>query len=374
VSGNTAVCRVCAGTIETPAFDHPGPSLTSIRTVLDLPTQVFLCPACGHAQSPDLPDLKEFYDTQYRISLDIDGHDQLYENSSGEQVFRTDYQAELVEALDIPRGARVLDFGAGKATTLRKVLARRPDLVPHVFDVSEDYVEHWKGWVPSAQAATYELPDAWTGHFDLITAHFVLEHVPEPVSVFRALRRCLAPDGTLFFTIPDAETNSGDFLVIDHLNHFSRSSLTRALGEAGLVAERIDQTAFAGAFAVTARAGVAARAETVNTLTAQSSLDAWSGILDRLSAAALTPPVAIYGAGFYGSLAAARRRDVTCFLDRNPYLQGKDHMGVSILGPEDCPPEVRSVLAALNPARAREILGDAPAWLPEGAKLVYLDD
>ena len=94
-------CRVCGVKLPQVDFDDPGPSLTSIRTVLDLPTQVLLCDVCGHAQSPDLPDIPQFYDTQYRISLDIDGHDQLYQNSAGEQVFRTAYQAEMVLNLEI---------------------------------------------------------------------------------------------------------------------------------------------------------------------------------------------------------------------------------------------------------------------------------
>ncbi|HAR52610.1 MAG TPA: hypothetical protein DCS45_12150, partial [Roseovarius nubinhibens] len=248
-------CRVCNALIDAPAFDDPGPSLSSIRTVLPVPTQVFLCGSCGHAQSPDLPDLEEFYDTQYRISLDIDGHDQLYENKAGERMFRTDYQAELVSALDIPNGAKVLDFGAGKATTLQKVVKQRPDIVPHVFDVSEDYVTHWREWVAVENQATYSMPASWTGRFDLITAHFVAEHVPNPAAVLADIRRCLAPNGRLFLSVPDAEANSGDLLVVDHLNHFSASSLARVLYDADLSVHTIDRDAFHGAFAVTAVPG-----------------------------------------------------------------------------------------------------------------------
>ena len=50
-------CRVCNSDIVASAFDDEGPSLTSIRTVLDVRTQVWLCDNCGHAQSPDLPNI-----------------------------------------------------------------------------------------------------------------------------------------------------------------------------------------------------------------------------------------------------------------------------------------------------------------------------
>ncbi|QYX55684.1 methyltransferase domain-containing protein [Roseovarius sp. SCSIO 43702] len=366
-------CRVCGVLIETPAFDDPGPSLSSIRTVLPVRTQVYLCNQCGHAQSPDLPDLEEFYDTQYRISLDVDGHDQLYENREGERVFRTDYQAELVLALEVEKGAKVLDFGAGKATTLQKALAQRPDLVPHVFDVSEDYLDHWRDWIAAENQATYAMPERWTGHFDLITAHFVIEHVPDPVAVLADLRRCLAPDGRLFLSVPDAEANSGDLLVVDHLNHFSQDSLERALNLAGLSVQGMDREAFHGAFAVTATSG-ARNLPAAKGNAFKQSLDEWRSILDRIAAKELSAPVAIYGAGFYGSVIAARlNQQLSCFLDRNPFLQGQTHLGVPVLMPENCPADIRSVIAGLNPARARDILGSNIEWMPPGASLVFLD-
>ncbi|WP_298432869.1 methyltransferase domain-containing protein [uncultured Jannaschia sp.] len=367
-------CRVCAAKLDAPDFDDPGPSLTSIRTVLDLPTRVWLCENCGHAQSPDLPELSDFYDTQYRISLDIDGHDQLYENAAGEQVFRTAYQAELVAALEITNGAKVLDFGAGKATTLQRVIENRPDIQPHVFDVSRDYTEHWAGWVPEDQQATYALPDGWTDRFDLITAHFVLEHVPDPVAILHELSRCLAPGGRLFLSVPDCGSNTGDLLVVDHLNHFTAASLTRAFAEAGLRIDSLDQTSFAGAFIVVATGGTPGTVPARETDALRSVLADWTAILHRLRTEAPTEPVAIYGAGFYGTLIATRiAGGPRCFLDRNPYLQGHDHMGAPVLIPEDCPTDIASIVVGLNPARARTILADTSAWRPADARLIWLD-
>ena len=373
MNDSAVFCRVCSASIDAPAFDDPGPSLSSIRTVLPVPTRVFLCDSCGHAQSPDLPDLEEFYDTQYRISLDIDGHDQLYENKAGERMFRTDYQAELVAALDIPDGAKVLDFGAGKATTLQKVVKQRPDIVPHVFDVSEDYVTHWREWVAEEIQATYSMPASWTGRFDLITAHFVVEHVPNPAAVLADIRRCLAPDGRLFLSVPDAEANSGDLLVVDHLNHFSASSLARVLYDADLSVRTIDRDAFHGAFAVTAVPG-SGEPPKMTSGSFDKTLATWRAILARISDLQPAAPVAIYGAGFYGSVLAARMtNDLTCFLDRNPYLQGQTHLGVPVLAPEDCPKEVASVIAGLNPERARDILSTNVDWLPATASIVFLE-
>lgn len=375
MTGALASCRVCAASLGAPDFDDPGPSLASIRAVLEVPTRVWLCATCGHAQGPDLPDLADFYDRQYRISLDVDGHDQLYQNAAGEAVFRTEKQAEIVLTLDIPWGAAVLDFGAGKATTLQRVLALRPDLHPHVFDVSTDYAAHWATWVPNDAQATYDLPEAWTGRFDLITAHFVLEHVPDPVAVLAEMRRCLAPEGRIFLTVPDAGGNTGDLLVVDHLNHFSRSSLDRALDRAGLAAAMVDREAFGGAFAVTAKAGNLTAPAPVDLAPMRAALDQWRGILDRLGARRLRAPVAIYGAGFYGSIVAARlATPPACFLDRNPYLQGQSHLDLPVLPPEECPAGLATLVAALNPRIARDVLEGQMPWLPQGVEVIWLDE
>jgi len=365
-------CRICATPLGAPDYAAPAPAMTSLSTWLQVPTQVWVCRICGHAQSPDLPDVQAFYDHDYRISLQSADHDQLYEMGADGPIFRTAHQAALLAALDLPKAARLLDFGAAKATTTRHLFALRPDLRPHVFDVSEDYRPYWAGWVPDAAQATYRLPDDWTGRFDFITAHFVLEHVAAPVTVLSEVKRCLAPGGRLFFTIPDPIGNPGDLLVTDHLNHFLPSSIHTALAGADLHALSLRQDLFRGAHVVLATAGKATSPAATDPAPTLALLAEWQHMfatLDRLSAAGLR--IAIYGAGFYGALFAPRLGPgLQVFLDRNPYLQGGMLEGLPILPPESCP-AVDLIVAALNPARARAILPADVSWLPPGARVVY---
>ena len=60
-------------------------------------------------------------------------------------------------------------------------------------------------------------------------------------------------------------------------------------------------------------------------------------------------------------------------IDKNPYLQDGRHLNIPVLNPISCPNAIKTVIVGLNPARAREILGDSIEWLPNGAELVYLD-
>jgi len=369
-------CRVCGAMIAAPSLSTPSPSLTSVRTVLNVPTEVYVCENCEHAQSPDLPDVKEFYDTGYRISLDVEGHDQLYENRDGVSVFRTEVQAEMMSELGLENGAKVLDFGAGKATTLQQYMIERPDIHPFVFDVSNDYSNHWQDWIPSENQATYKIPEHWKSKFDLITAHFVIEHVPNPVETLRDIGACLAPGGKLFFSVPNPTKNSGDLLVIDHLNHFSRNSLTRALAEADLTALTIDDNRFAGAFVIVAQQGKEETLPGVDTSNVKKSLKSWQAAIEELkelSKEISGKDIAIYGAGFYGSLAAINLgTQARCFLDRNPYLQKQPHMGLPVLPPENCPASISAVVVALNPRIARSIVTGKEEWLPKTASVYYV--
>jgi len=369
-------CRVCKAALGQPDYLTPAPAMTSLSTRIDVATEVSVCRACGHVQSPDLPDVQAFYDHEYRISLQSDDHDQLYAVEAEGPVFRTAHQARLLLALDVPPQAKLLDFGAAKATTTRRFLDLRPDVQPHVFDVSEDYRTQWDSWLSRDAQATYALPTDWSGRFDLITAHFVLEHVADPVAVLSSLRACLAPGGRLFFTVPDPNGNPGDLLVVDHLNHFVPSSLHHALRVAGFGVVSLRQDLFRGAHVVVAQSKVHAQvaAERARPDEVLALLDRWRHCLEGLRADLAGIPhasIAIYGAGFYGALfAPLAGRRVVCFLDRNPHLQGCTMDDKPVLRPEDCP-AVDLVIAALNPARARIILPEDADWLPPGAQVLY---
>ena len=367
-------CRICNHDLGMPDYAAPAPAMTSLSTRIAMPTEVYVCRDCGHVQSPDLPDVQAFYDHDYRISLQSDDHDQLYAIENDMPIFRTEHQARLLEMVDIAQDANVLDFGAAKAHTLRRFLSKRPDLNPFVFDVSEDYRTHWADWIPTDSQATYRLPDHWNGKFDLITAHFVIEHVADPIDVLRSLAGCLRTGGRLFFTVPDPVGNPGDMLVADHLNHFVPSSLDRLLHLSGLKPISIRQDLFRGAHVILAEVGESDLHLETDVKPALDVLNAWRTTLDTLPAlleGGGNGPIAIYGAGFYGSLFSGYTGErAICFLDQNPHLQGGTLSGLPILAPKECPP-VAVVLAALSPKRARTILPANQPWLPDGAKIIY---
>lgn len=380
-------CRICDSALGEPVYTAGAPSITSIATTLDVGASVYVCETCGHAQSPDLPDLATYYDTDYKITLASEDYDHLYDTIDGVQVFRAEHQSRLVRETCAPRqGARILDYGAAKAATLRRLLGEVPGAEGYVFDVSRDYQDSWSDWIPSERQAAYELPTHWAGTFDLVTSHFVLEHVADPLRMLRDLARMLKPDGKIFLLVPDAIANPGDLVVVDHVNHFTVSSLNRALAGAGLKLDRLERGAYRGAYlAVASRAhGQAAaldRALLARELAELFEIAAlWRdvrGIVDAEAAALASRKLAIYGAGFYGTFIAAAlesRIRPACFLDRNPHAQKAPHLGLAVLDPAALPADVDTVFAGLNPRIARDVL---ERWKRDigrpDLEMIYLD-
>ena len=115
-----------------PVYASPTPcSITSLCQVLDGQTRVWHCEHCGHTQTAPLPSLDKFYAEDYHILTVSEEEDQLYEVRAGQNIFRTQHQiATLLEKVNLPAHARVLDYGCGKASTLKGLCGRRDDVVP----------------------------------------------------------------------------------------------------------------------------------------------------------------------------------------------------------------------------------------------------
>ena len=287
--------------------------------------------------------------------------------------------------MDLPEGARVLDYGAAKGASLRKLCERRSDLRPALFDVSEMYIPFWERFVDESQWACYHVPEEWSESFDLVTSYFVAEHVASLSGMFQTVRQCLKPGGTFFFTVPNVFINIADLIVVDHVNHFSESSLRRLLLACGFDNVVISDEAYRAAFVVTARRSSA----DVDPSSEYSSSEFervreiasyWTVLSDRIHTyeQALTDPVhGIYGAGFYGSYlysCLADQGTVTCFADANRYLWGTERFGHPVVPPDQVPPEVSHMLIGLNPAVARSVVAGLDCWNERSVECFFLDE
>lgn len=199
------------------------------------------CRACEHLFGTRMPsdaELAEFYS---RYSYDV--HD-----LSRVPDFISSRLSEIVVGFEgFRRTNRLLDVGFGAGAMLRAADGNRWE--PHGIETSRLAVEKAKknGFLLALEGDFLRAPYP-QGYFDVIVATELLEHLPDPLPFIRKAWDLLAPHGAFYLTTPNGDGISCRLLGVDwsvvdppeHLNLFSRRSLTLALKSQGFRTVRID--------------------------------------------------------------------------------------------------------------------------------------
>ncbi|WP_043310829.1 class I SAM-dependent methyltransferase [Pseudomonas sp. ML96] len=349
-------------------------------------TRVYFCDGCSHLQTNELPNLVEYYAQEYEINTASEDIDQLYKVVDGKLVYRAEHQAAtLLSKVDFPVGARVLDYGCAKSPTLRNVLSARPDIEPFLFDVTDRYIPSWKTFPKMPQWSTHTPSAEWAGSMDVVLSFYALEHVAMLYQAIENIKALLKEGGTFYFIVPNVYQNLADFVVADHVNHFSAGSLIRLLELHGFGDVAVDDGCHDAAFVVTARL-LAAPSNTLTQVSnfdklrvaAQRMADYWQGITARIQQFekdAGGGQVAVYGAGFYGSFiysSLVNPTNVVCFIDRNKHLEGTLLNEKSIYAPEQMPHTVSHVLVGMNPRVAKANIAEIEGWQERSLSFFFL--
>lgn len=145
---------------------------------------------------------------------------------SAEEMRMWEHYCQLISSYIRP-DMKILEVGCGKGgflETLRK----------HGF-LQLSGLEQSVECIQILRDKQIESLDSWTlienRKFDIVVAHAVFEHLPNPREMMTRIKNVLPDDGFLFITVPDADSyckyDSAPFYYFDreHINHFTCSTL-----------------------------------------------------------------------------------------------------------------------------------------------------
>jgi len=190
---------------------------------------------------PNEADLPQYYESDDYISH-TDGKRSVFEKAYHfVKNIALQKKTDLIGKLQ-PQKGKLLDIGAGTADFL--IAARNAGWKVHGTEPNEKA----RNIATSKQIVLAEDTADFANHsFDVITMWHVLEHVPNPESQIRELKRLLKADGTLIIAVPnfnsfDAKHYGKFWAAYDvprHLWHFSKTSIAKLFDSENMVVKQV---------------------------------------------------------------------------------------------------------------------------------------
>jgi 2-polyprenyl-3-methyl-5-hydroxy-6-metoxy-1,4-benzoquinol methylase len=324
-----------------------------------------ICRECGAAQSPPSEqwsgEVREIYSdySAYRQSGGVE--QQVFDSTVGFLRPRSEVLLErFLRISKVPNRGKILDVGCGTGSTL-KVFASVGEWSLYGLDLDEHCLPVLRD-IPGFNAlytcAASELPER---RFDIITLVHSLEHFATPCETLRDLHLKLKGCGWLLIQVPNAAANPFDYIVADHMMHFTPQTLAHLIQRAGFRVRCIATDWVAKEISL-----VAASASD-DTPPAITAIGSQRYVIEQLNwlhnvvtaatmSAATTPSNTSFGV-FGTSVAAAWlwpaiSGRIQFFVEEDPSRIGRTYMGRPILSPTETPAGAVVFLALMPPMAA----------------------
>lgn len=165
---------------------------------------------------------------EYRAWYEVKYFNGVYYHSQEQD---RDVAKKRLDAYQLRPGLRLLDIGAGNGAFVDEAIWRGLDAWGQDLAHQSDGPRVYVGPLPEIGFPT--------AHFDVVTMHDVLEHVPEPRAMLREIRRILQPGGTLIVDFPRFHHEAGKhhWKEVEHLWMLDEDQLNALLASEGFSVE-----------------------------------------------------------------------------------------------------------------------------------------
>ena len=150
-------------------------------------------------------------------------------NSSGQNLSKSKVILDYFfkQKFHLPKNFKILDFGCHAGINMK--LLKKYSINKNIFGYDK-YKKNSTIFEKNLISKIYKDNIFQTKiKFDIIISFFVLEHILDTEEYFNKIERLLTNNGILFLQVPDIENNPYDFIIYDHVFHFSKSSLINLL-------------------------------------------------------------------------------------------------------------------------------------------------
>ena len=202
---------------------------------------LYQCQACGLIQKyVDInlaSEISEIY-SQYEIYKTAGGQEQLIFNvdkTAPRSKFIVDFLKD--SAIKSEYGS-MIDIGCGNGSMLKSFSLAYPGWTLNGSELRDDGRKDLEK-INNFHRLYGEDIDQIEEKFDLITLIHSLEHIQNPRDFIKKLLQKLKKNGKILIQVPDYENSIFDVLIVDHISHFTVSTLTNMMSSLGIKVDYI---------------------------------------------------------------------------------------------------------------------------------------
>jgi SAM-dependent methyltransferase len=195
------------------------------------------CEKCGAVQKIPtnewIEETEKIYQT-YDLWPLANGIEQPIFTSKGKFNSRSNIIVDyLLKEYKFENKGELLDVGCGNGAALENFSTKFPQWNLYAADLTDRFLSSLKK-IPLFKQLFIGSLENITQKFELIIMIHSLEHFKNPYEALCNIRNLLKDNGALFVAVPNANVSPFDYLVVDHIMHFSTQHIAYLGQRAGL--------------------------------------------------------------------------------------------------------------------------------------------